>query len=229
MNVEMHGVQLVDRVIEQVTRHGWDTIDAPTLTSPVPVAPEVIGRLRIGGKPLPPSLQRWLAFDGSWLAELGWFENAEHPLLDGEMLGAVTTQMYGFTEQDDAWVEMFASFEVLLPERCFPLVGGSDSRRLLYAGKPDSTGEYPVLVTDIDDLPYVAVMYPGFDGYLADLAGVINLEFDEYTSLTDHPEYGSRMREHANYTGLGPEGKEIQDLDWPDAEACSEDAGSQLL
>ncbi|MFI9824561.1 hypothetical protein ACIHFC_29530 [Streptomyces sp. NPDC052013] len=226
MDIEMHGVQLIDRVIERVTREGWGTIDAPTLASPVPVAPEVIARLRIGGQPLPPSLQRWLAFDGSWLAELGWFENPENPRLDGELLGAVTTQMYGFTEQDDAWVDMFASFELLLPERCFPLVGGCDSRRLLYAGKPDSMGEYPVLVTDIDDLPYVAVMYPGLDVYLADLAGVINLEFDEYTSLTEHPEYGSRMQEHATHTGLGPEGKEIQDLDWPDAENRPANSGS---
>ncbi|MFE9093637.1 hypothetical protein [Streptomyces sp. NPDC007264] len=167
MNVEMHGVQLIDRVIERVT--------------------------------------------------LGWLENAENPVLDGELLGAVTAQMYGFAEQDYVWADMFASFEVLLPERCFPLVGGCDSRRLLYTGKPDSTGEYPVLVTDTDDLPYVAVMYPGLDVYLADLAGVIDLKFGDYTSLTEHPEYGSRMQEHATHTGLGLEGMEIQDLDWPDS------------
>ncbi|MET8506322.1 hypothetical protein ABZV60_16920 [Streptomyces sp. NPDC004787] len=224
MNLEMHGVRLIDQVIERVTRHGWGTTDAPPLISPVPVAPELIAQLRIGGKPLPPSLQRWLAFDGSWLAELGWFENARNPRLDGELLGTVTAQMYEFTEQDDAWASMFAAFEVFLPERCFPLVGGCDSRRLLYAGTTDSTGEYPVLVTDIDDLPYVAVIYPGFDVYLADLAGVIDLDFPEYTSLADHPEYSTRMKEHADRTGLGLEGKEFQDLDWPDGQITYEDS-----
>ncbi|MFF8513342.1 hypothetical protein ACF064_35360 [Streptomyces sp. NPDC015492] len=182
------------------------------------MAPNVVGRLTIAGKPMPPSLRRWLAFDGSWLAELGWFEDAENPVAEGEPLGAVTTQMYGFTEQDDAWAGMFGCFERILPERCLPLVGGCDSRRLLYVGEADSTGEYPVLVTDIDDLPYVAVMYPGLDVYLADLAGVIDVEFGEYTSLAGHPEYADRMSEHATHTGLGREGKEIQDLVWRDDE-----------
>ncbi|TWE16245.1 hypothetical protein FB465_1222 [Kitasatospora atroaurantiaca] len=81
-----------------------------------------------------------------------------------------------------------------LPGPCLPLVGGGDSRRLLHLGRPDSTGEYPVPVTDIDGPPPVAVMYPGPDVYLADLAGVLDLDFDTYTSPADHPEYGARMR-----------------------------------
>ncbi|GAA0674090.1 hypothetical protein GCM10010193_28650 [Kitasatospora atroaurantiaca] len=72
-----------------------------------------------------------------------------------------------------------------------------------------------MLVTDIDDLSYVAVMYPGLDVYLADLADVLDLDFDTHTSLIDHPEYGARMREHAENTGLGPDGIEFQDLSWP--------------
>ncbi|WP_371666434.1 hypothetical protein OG985_47985 [Streptomyces sp. NBC_00289] len=201
-----------------MTQHGWDTTDAPVISDPVPVPAEVIARLRLpGDRSLPPSLQRWLAFDGSWLTELGWLKSPQHPLLEGQPLGETTAQMHGFTEQDGPWVEVFTAFEGLLPGRCFPLVGGCDSRRLLYPGEADSTGEYPILVTDIDDLPYVAVMYPGLDVYLAELAGVIDLDFDDYTSLTHHAEYGSRMREHADRTGLGPEGTEIQDRDWSDS------------
>lgn len=163
------------------------------------------------GKPLPPSLERWLAFDASWLAEIGWYENRAGVRLDGRSLGDTAAWLYG-SDEDDPLVGLFSAFETLLPEPCLPLVGGSDSRRLLYAGKPDSIGEYPVLVTDIDDAPYVAVMYPGLDVYLAELAGVIDLEFATYTSLIDHPEYGARMREHAAHTGLGNDGLDVQFL-----------------
>ena len=88
----------------------------------------------------------------------------------------------------------------------------SDSRRVLYLGEPDSTGEYPVLVTDIDDLPYVGVMYPGLDVYLADMAGTLDLDFDTYTSLIEDPEYGARMREHAAATGLGDDGRDFTEM-----------------
>ncbi|MGW5852439.1 hypothetical protein ACWFQ8_31660 [Streptomyces sp. NPDC055254] len=50
--------------------------------------------------------------------------------------------------------------------------------------------------------------------YLADLAGVIDLDFDDYTSLTDHSEYGRRMQEDAARARFGLGGKEIQDQDW---------------
>jgi hypothetical protein len=207
----MHGAPLIERVIEQVGRHGWATTDAPDITEPVPVPPEVIAGLRLpGGRPLPPSLRRWLAFDGSWLAAIGWYDDPRHPVFEGRTLGEAAAYAYG---ESGPLVEMFTAFEALLPQRCFPLVGGSDSRRLLYAGEPDASGEYPVLVTDIDDMPYVAVMYPGLDVYLAELAGVIELDLAEYTGLIDHEEYGARTREHAARTGLGADGREIDDLD----------------
>ncbi|WP_354644401.1 hypothetical protein [Kitasatospora camelliae] len=214
MNESMHGAALVERVIARVSEEGWPTSEAPDADEPVPLPPEVIDRLRLpGGRPLPPSLRRWLAYDGSWFEELGWYEDVREPELVGRPLGATAEELYG-GETGDPLVAMFADFERLLPAPCLPLVGGCDSRRLLYLGEPDSTGEYPVLVTDVDDLPFVAVMYPGLDVYLADLAEVIDLDFGTYTSLAEHPEYGPRMREHAEHTALGPDGLEIQDLDW---------------
>ncbi|MEV7420146.1 hypothetical protein [Streptomyces sp. NPDC089919] len=220
---DMHGAALVDRVIDRVRTAGWPTSDAPDLTGPVPLAAGVMDRLRLpGGRPLPPSLRRWLAFDASWLAEIGWYEDPGAPELDARGLGGTAARMYG---SGDGLVGMLGDFEQLLPAPCLPLVGGSDSRRLLYLGEPDSTGEYPVLVTDIDDLPYVAVMYPGLDVYLADLAGVVDLDFDTYTSLAEHPAYAARMREHAENTRLGPDGLEFYDLDWdgPDGPADREE------
>lgn len=214
VNENMHGAALIDRVIERVRNQGWPTSDAPDTSEPVPLAPEVLDRLRLpGGRALPPSLRRWLEFDSSWLADVGWYEDEREPVFGDRGLGATAEWMYGC---GGVMVGMFADFEKLLPAVCLPLVGGSDSRRLLYLGTPDSTGEYPVLVTDIDDLPYVAVMYPGFDVYLADLADVLDLDFDTYTSLADHPEYGPRMREHAENTELGADGLEFQDLNWLD-------------
>ncbi|MFJ3791283.1 hypothetical protein [Kitasatospora sp. NPDC090091] len=211
MDESMHGAALVDRVIARVRQEGRPTAGGPDITEPVPLSPAVIDRLRLAGdRPLPPSLRRWLAFDSSWLSEIGWYDDEQAPVFEGRALGGTAEWMYG---SGGVMVGMFADFERLLPSACLPLVGGSDSRRLLYLGRPDSTGEYPVLVTDIDDLPYVAVMYPGFDVYLADLAGVIDLDFDTYTGLVDHPEYGPRMQEHAENTGLGPDGLEFQDLD----------------
>ncbi|KJY23789.1 hypothetical protein [Streptomyces katrae] len=211
MNEDMHGAALIDRVIERVRERGWPTCEAPDLDEPVPVAPEVLDRLTLpGGRPLPPSLRRWLAFDGSWLAAVGWYDDPAEPRFGDRGLGATAEWMYG---DDDGMAGMFTAFEELLPAVCLPLVGGCDSRRLLYLGSPDSTGEYPVLVTDTDDLAYVAVMYPGLDVYLADLAEVIDLDFDDYTSLASHPEYAARMAEHAENTELGPDGLEFPDLD----------------
>ncbi|WP_067834631.1 hypothetical protein [Nocardia lijiangensis] len=210
MNESMHGAALIELVIAKVQQDGVPGSDAPDIDDPVPLAPEVIDRLRLpGDRQLPPSLRRWLAFDSSWLSSVGWYEEAGDPVFDGRALGATAEWMYG---PGDMMATMFVEFEKLLPSPCLPLVGGSDSRRLLYLGWPDSTGEYPVLVTDTDDLPYVAVMYPGLDVYLADLVGVIDLDFDTYTSLADHPEYGPRIREHVENTKLGPDGIEYQDL-----------------
>ncbi|WP_230196073.1 hypothetical protein [Streptomyces coriariae] len=47
-------------------------------------------------------------------------------------------------------------------------------------------------------MPYLGIMYPGFDVYLADTAGLLELgERQTYTDLVDHATYGPRMRRHA--------------------------------
>ncbi len=61
------GAELIDLVIERVLRdpHCISGFcgDHP-LPNPQPLAPEVIAQLTFSsGKPLPPSLKRWLAFD----------------------------------------------------------------------------------------------------------------------------------------------------------------------
>ncbi|MFE2147991.1 hypothetical protein ACFXA3_40800, partial [Streptomyces sp. NPDC059456] len=118
MNEDMHGAALIDRVIDRVGRQGWPTSDAPDLSEPVPLAPEVIDRLRLpGGRPLPPSLRRWLAFDGSWLADAGWYEDAREPAFGDRGLGATAQWMYG---DDGVMAGMFADFETLLPAVCLP-------------------------------------------------------------------------------------------------------------
>ncbi len=208
----MHGERLIDACIAEVARDGWPGGRASLTAPPRPLSAETIADLRLpGDRPLPASLRRWLEFDAGWLAEIGWFASLTPPMFAGRQLGEMTQFLYGFSRAEGMWPEMFAMFEATVPELCLPLVGGSDSRRLLYLGEPDSVGEYPVLVTDIDDAPYIAVMYPGFDVYLAHETGVLELDFGTYTSLMDHPEYGERMRHHAERTGLGLEGLDLWD------------------
>jgi hypothetical protein len=62
---------------------------------------------------------------------------------------------------------------------------------------PDPLGEYPVQIIDQEDLPGGAVIYPGFDVYMANLTGVIEVIWDDYTALYRDPRYAKRMRWHA--------------------------------
>ncbi|MFC8242183.1 hypothetical protein [Streptomyces chartreusis] len=55
-----------------------------------------------------------------------------------------------------------------------------------------------MLALDLDDLPYLGLMYPGFDVYLADAAVLLGLgERETYPDLIHHGTYGPRMRRHA--------------------------------
>ncbi|MFJ4774671.1 hypothetical protein ACIP88_37170 [Streptomyces uncialis] len=192
-----HARALTERVIEVVRRDpGASALpyrNVPWVDGGVarPMAEDRLTRAVFpSGRPLSPSLRAWLAFDTSLLERHGWFTpeggfapRPLHELVDDEM-GA-------------PWADEFAWLSGQLPE-CFLLPGGSDSRRILAVTEPDAEGEYPVLALDVDDMPFLGLMYPGFDVYLADLAGLV--PHDEplgYTELIDHEVHGPRMRQHA--------------------------------
>ncbi|MGW2047706.1 hypothetical protein ACWCPF_21360 [Streptomyces sp. NPDC001858] len=192
---------MTERVIEVVRRDPAASalpyllpyVDVPWVEGGVarPMAEDVLARAAFpSGRPLPPSLRAWLAYDTSLLERHGWFTPdggfAPRPLdrLVGEEMGA-------------AWAEEFAWLAGRFSE-CFLLPGGSDSKRLLAVTERDGEGEYPVFALDFDDLPYLGLMYPGFDVYLADTADLLGLgERQTYTDLIGHGSYGPRMRRHA--------------------------------
>ncbi|MEO3974641.1 hypothetical protein [Streptomyces sp. CAU 1734] len=191
-----HGTALTERVIERVRRDpGASALEyrqVPWVAggTPAPMPGERLAAARFpSGRPVSPSLRAWLAFDTSLFARHDWFTP------DGDFAPRSLPDLVG-DEYGDMWAGEFALFADRFPE-CFLLPGGSDSRRLLAVTEPDELGEYPVLALDFDDLPYVGLMYPGFDVYAADTAGVLDLDFEVYSALTDDPVYGRRMRRHA--------------------------------
>ncbi|QDY77932.1 hypothetical protein [Streptomyces qinzhouensis] len=194
----VHGVALTERAIEAVRRDpGASALEyqrVPWVSDGIP-APMPEARLAEArfpsGRPLPPSLRAWLAFDTSLLARHGWFTP------DGAFAPRPLSRLVG-DEFGEPWAPEFQLFDDRFPE-CFLLPGGSDSRRFLTVTEPDALGEYPVLALDFDDLPYVGLMYPGFDVYTADTAGLLGLGFSTYSSLIDHGTYGPRMRHHAHH------------------------------
>ena len=220
LTVTAQGIELVELVVERVRANPTCLAgfcgDTP-LVSPQPLPAAVIDRLTFAsGKPLPPSVRRWLAFDASWLASFGWFTSVDplrHPVFAARQIDAIVRD-----ELDDSplvsWAEMYAPLADRFPE-CFLLPGGSDSRRILAVTEyPDALGEYPVIVVDIDDLPYAAVMYPGFDVFLADYAGLGLHPFETYEALHDDPRYTGRMRHHALHVFDGKRGIEMADEEW---------------
>lgn len=217
--VTAQGVELIEIVIERVRADPMCIAgfcgDAPLIT-PQPLPAAALERLTFpGGKPLPPSLRRWLAFDASWLAGFGWFaaDPLQQPAFAPRRVDEIVRD-----ELDDSplvsWSEMYSPLAGRFPE-CFLLPGGSDSRRIYAVTEtPDALGEYPVIVVDIDDLPYAAVMYPGFDVFLGDHAGLALHSFDTYESLHDDPRYAERMRHHALQLFHGKRGIEMADDEW---------------
>lgn len=219
----LHGAALVEVAIARVQERGFALLGncgVKPPKKPAPLAKAVLDTLTFpNGKPLPPSLRRWLAFDASWLA---WFDDLAHPTFEPLQLGA-----FAELEFDMDWG--FSTFEGKLPGDCIGLHFGSESRRLLYIGEPDSHGEYPVLVIDTDDVPYVGLEYPGFDVYIAEAAGLLqDREHETYGDLLDDAVYGGRMQEHADglFGGkvgfeeldLLEEGEEVDEEDYEDLE-----------
>ncbi|SES42407.1 hypothetical protein SAMN04487818_113133 [Actinokineospora terrae] len=191
-----HGVELVGRVLDAVRvdpgRSMYDYLPVPWVTdgTPRPMPADALARLTFpSGRPLPPSLRAWLAHDTSLLERHGWFT-------DDGALSPRPLDRFVAEEMSEAWAEDFAVLAPRFPE-CFLLPGGSDSRRVLAVGEPDSAGEHPVLALDFDDLPFLGLMYPGLDVYLAHTAGLVELPGPGYTALTADSVYGRRMTEHA--------------------------------
>lgn len=214
---DVQGVALIELVIEHVQSNprciaGFCN-DYPLL-APRPFSAEVIEALRFpNGKELSPSLKRWLAFDSSWLTSLGWFHPSTPTLFTPRSVDEIVRDEFG-----DFWEEVYrlaessllqisldeiAGEEIFEPREehlatCFLLPEGTDSRRVYTVSEPDSLGEYPVLVVDMDDIPYLGLMYPGFDVYMADLAGIIEFSWGTYTDLFDDPRYAGRLQSHAD-------------------------------
>jgi hypothetical protein len=160
---DLRGVALVDAVVARIVQ-GKGAIE---VTQPRPMRPEVIAALRFAnGAPLPPSLARFLAFDTTWLRARfpGW--KLPH-LAVATVARLVADTLAGFAQ----------AFQPLPPGMppglALGLDSGSDSMRLLFLGKTDTHGEYPILGVDVDDEPNVVVAAPGFDVWLAQQSGLV--------------------------------------------------------
>ncbi|MBW4716825.1 hypothetical protein [Saccharothrix obliqua] len=196
-----HGAALAELVIESVRRDPersmFDHVRVPWVDGPAKPMPDdaLAAAVFPSGRPLSPSLRAWLAFDTGLFERFGWFAP------DGGFAPRPLDRLAG-DELGEFWGECYRSVADGFPE-CFLLPGGSDSRRVLAVGEPDSAGEYPVLALDVDDMPFAGLMYPGFDVYAAEAVGLVRHEFESYTDLADDPVYGPRMWEHARHRFAG--------------------------
>ncbi|GIH27825.1 hypothetical protein Aph01nite_61350 [Acrocarpospora phusangensis] len=221
-----HGVELVERVVESVgAKPGrlfaeHDRWLGPWIEGePEPMAVEVLEKLTLpSGRPLPPSLRTWLAFDTSLLRRFDWFADKGvgqvAPVTLTDFVRAIEIRGYEGADLDEpdeegvSWNDIWGR-ESLRPlarfDECLPLPSPGRSVGLhlvLVAGEPDAYGEYPVFYyADLArDVPEFGVQYPGFDVYLAHMAGVLDIDFSRgITALETHPDYGSRMRRHAQH------------------------------
>src|SRR5262245_37556852 len=91
--VTEQGVPLIELVIERVRADPYCISgfcgDRP-LKAAQPFPAETLERLTFpSGKPLAPSLKRWLAFDGTWLRDLGWFSPLEQAVFTPRRLDEI--------------------------------------------------------------------------------------------------------------------------------------------
>ncbi|WP_033341269.1 hypothetical protein [Catenuloplanes japonicus] len=198
---DAHGAALVERVIESVRpdpgRSMLSYRTVPWVEGGTPAPRPSDGLTFPSGRSLSPSLRAWLAFDGSLFDRHDWFHD------DGTLAPRPLSELVSDELGEQPWGELFAPVDARFPE-CFLLPGGSDSRRVLVVSEPDAAGEYPVLAIDVDDLPCAALMYPGFDLYLAETAALIPpAPGDGYSAWLADPTYGPRMRHHAKHLFAG--------------------------
>lgn len=166
-----HGVELVTRALAAGTAPAFHPAERR------PARP-------VDGPDLPASLRHWLAHDTALF-------DAGLPPVPRLPLGELVQQELG-----EPWGELFAPLSARFAA-CVLLPGGTDSRRVLALGRPDEAGESPVFAIDCDDLPFVGLMYPGFDVYAAVACGVVRTTPDGYLWPAGDDAYGPRARHHA--------------------------------
>jgi hypothetical protein len=210
------GAALVERVIEGLEQPPTERLPRTLPGPPRPLAPAALARLTLaGGKPLPPSLRRWLAYDTAFVQ---LFADPEKPELRPLGFRQLLRQEFGGFGGDAGW----EVFDELLPGTCYLLPGGSDARRFLYVGEADGQGEYPVMCVDTHDIPFVCVYSPGFDVWLAEMFRKLpGFNRKTYTDLFDHPPLAAAMIEQARrnfggYRALDENGSDTSHLDGND-------------
>jgi hypothetical protein len=167
-----------------------------------PLSNSISKKLRFaGGRKVPASLRAWLEFDTEWI-ELDVKKDGE--IANDTIASTLEARFPDMGPWDD--------FQLLLPAPVVLLPLGTDSCHLLYLGKPDG-GEYPVLVVDTDDTPYVTIYSPSFDVWIAEAWDAFpdKWEREHYGSMFDHPVYGKATKRQAKANLHGLKEWDIQD------------------
>lgn len=140
------------------------------------------------GAPLPASLRKLIAEEPAWLAALGWFTLDPFTWTPRTLAQIVAAEL---GEPGDA-------FEISTMQTCFLLPGGTESRRVyVITNEPDSTGEYPIVLVDIDDVPFLCVYMAGLDVFLAERAGTITMpKGGTYEDVSRDERFRARMSHH---------------------------------
>ncbi|MET7420065.1 hypothetical protein [Dactylosporangium sp. NPDC005555] len=165
-----------------MTDHGVDLVTR-ALGRPLPFACQRQPGPPADGDDLPASLRFWLARDAT-LFDMDAEPEPRLPI--GDLVEA---------ELGEPWGEMFQELSARFPS-CVLLPGGSDSRRVLALGHPDGAGESAVFAVDCDDMPFIGLMYPGFDCYIADAAGLLRTSLDGYLWPVGDRVYEARAKHH---------------------------------
>ncbi len=187
----MHGVELVQAVIDKIKEEGFGRMSHGE--EPRGLSESTLSTLRLpNGAELSPSLRLWLSFDATFL---GLFEDLEAPAFPSETIAELALRTYVGNSSAESFKLLVPS---KLPGHCLLLPKGTLARRVLYLGEPDSIGEPPVLIMDLDGPPFVGIEYPGIDVYLAVRARMLFPPKQVFGSFADDETYAPRMREHAD-------------------------------
>src|SRR5262249_17326067 len=139
------------------------------------------------GAPLPPSLRTLLAYDASWLEGLGWLTRTPAFSWTPRTLSEIAESEIGFGD----------AFDLDTMRPCFLLPGGSDSRRVLVViESPDALGEFPIILIDTDDVPFLCVYMAGLDIFLGDYAKVQPVSGKSYVDVARDERFRARMDHH---------------------------------